>query len=152
LDGAWADGFHNIWKGHYFKEITDQILDTLMYYVPRGSKYSDIKIQHLEGELGNKPEDYSAFGNRKSRFGLVIQTRWKDDANTKTQEQWTESVFQSLKPLGTGKVYVNFMDNEGEDRVADAYSNMSFKTLKKIKSKYDPKNLFRSNQNIKPNK
>jgi len=123
-----------------------------LYYVPRGSKFSDIKIQHLEGELGNKPEDYSAFGNRKSRFGLVIQTRWKEDTNTESQEQWTESVFEGLKPSGTGKVYVNFMDNEGEDRVADAYSNMSFKKLKKIKSKYDPKNLFRSNQNIKPNK
>ncbi|MEK6153645.1 FAD-binding protein [Flavobacteriaceae bacterium 3-367] len=150
LDGAWGNGFHNIWKGHYFMEVTDEIVEVLQRNVPQGSPYSDVKIQHLEGAFGRMPEHATAFGNRKSRFGMVIQTRWLDSLRTTEQELWTNRLFNELKQKGTGKVYVNFMDNEGENRVKDAYSDSTFIKLKKIKKKYDPENLFRKNQNIKP--
>lgn len=150
LDGAWGNGFHNIWKGHYFMEVTDDIVESLQHYVPLGSAYSDIKIQHLEGKFGEMPENATAFGNRNSRFGLVIQTRWLDSLKTADQERWTDMVFKDLKQKSTGKVYLNFMDNEGENRVRDAYSDSAFIKLRSIKTKYDPNNLFRKNQNIKP--
>lgn len=150
LDGAWGNGFHNIWKGHYFMEVTDEIIESLQHFVPLGSAYSDIKIQHLEGKFGEMRENATAFGNRNSRFGLVIQTRWLDSLKTLDQERWTDMVFNDLKQKGTGKVYLNFMDNEGENRVKDAYSDSTFIKLKSIKRKYDPNNLFRKNQNIKP--
>lgn len=150
LDGAWGNGYHNIWKGHYFMEITDSMIAVLKDKVALGSPFSDIKIQHLGGKFAEMPEAATAFGNRNANFGLVIQTRWLDDANTEYQEQWTDDVFNELKRYTTGNVYVNFMDNEGEKRVRDAYPKKTMERLGKIKSKYDPGNLFRKNQNIKP--
>ena len=55
-----------------------------------------------------------------------------------------------MKPYSTGKVYVNFVADEGEARIADAYNARSFARLRVIKAKYDPGNLFRMNQNIRP--
>ena len=150
LDGAWGDGYHNLWQGHYFKELTDQMIDSLAFYVPLGSPFSDIKIQHLEGKFGRYPDSLSAFGNRQARFGMVIQTRWKEDSQTSKQEEWAHDVHQALRAPSTGKVYVNFMDNEGKKRVKDGYSEKDYDRLREIKRKYDPINLFRRNQNIPP--
>ena len=150
LDDAWGNGFHNLWKGHYFMEISEPFLDSVIHYIQIASPHSDIKIQHLEGVFGRVGENETAFGNRNSRFGLVIQTRWEGASETPTQLAWTEGIFKALQPLGTGKVYVNFMDNEGEERVKDAYNTSSFEKLQRIKQKYDPTNFFRKNQNIKP--
>ena len=152
LDGAWGDGFHNLWQGHYFMELTDQMIDSLASYVPQGSPFSDIKIQHLEGKFGRYPDSLSAFGNRQARFGMVIQTRWKEDSHTAQQEKWAHDVHQALRASSTGKVYVNFIDDEGQERVKDGYSEADYHRLRVIKRKYDPMNLFRRNQNIPPAK
>jgi len=150
LDGAWGNGYHNLWMGHYFNEINDITIEHLAKYVPMGSPYSDIKIQHLEGKFGQVPDSATAFGPRNARFGMVIQTRWKNQEQTPAQEQWAKRVHNALKAASTGKVYLNFMDLEGKERVKDAYSTSTYERLRNIKQKYDPGNLFRRNQNITP--
>ncbi len=150
LDGAWGDGFHNIWKGHYLNELPPAFIDTVVAYTKKASLHSDIKFQHLEGAFGRVDEQATAMGHRNSKFGMVIQTRWENDEETTEQEKWTEGIFTAAQRFGNGGVYVNFVDKEGKDRVKDAYNQNSFQRLKEIKAKYDPTNLFSGNQNIEP--
>jgi FAD/FMN-containing dehydrogenase len=73
-----------------------------------------------------------------------------DPENGEKLSTWTREYWTALHPFSAGGAYVNFMADEGQDRVQAAYRE-NYERLAKIKSKYDPKNLFRVNQNIKPN-
>jgi FAD/FMN-containing dehydrogenase len=64
--------------------------------------------------------------------------------------EWSRALFDAMKSHGTGKVYVNFVADEGDERVQAAYSRRTFVRLRAIKKAYDPLNRFRMNQNIRP--
>ena len=151
LDPAWGNGFRNQWVGHYLPELTDAAAETMLEHVTKvTSPFTDVKLAHLGGAVARVGENDTAFGNRESRYALVIQTRWKNPKEDSRQLAWTQQFFDAMKPHSTGKVYVNFVADEGEARIADAYNARSFARLRAIKAKYDPGNLFRMNQNIRP--
>jgi FAD/FMN-containing dehydrogenase len=151
LDPAWGNGFRNQWVGHYLPELTDAAAQTMLEYVSKvSSPFTDVKLATLGGAVARVGENDTAFGFRGSKYALVIQTRWKDPAESSQHLAWTQEFFDAMKPHSTGKVYVNFVADEGEKRVADAYNADTLKRLGKIKAKYDPGNLFRMNQNIRP--
>lgn len=151
LDPAWGNGFRNQWVGHYLPELTDAAAETMLEHVTKvTSPFTDVKLAHLGGAVARAGENDTAFGNRELRYALVIQTRWKNPEEDSRQLAWTQQFFDAMKPHSTGKVYVNFVAEEGEARIADAYNARSFARLRAIKAKYDPGNLFRMNQNIRP--
>ena len=151
LDPAWGNGFRNQWVGHYLPELTDAAAQTMLAYVSKvTSPFTDVKLATLGGAVARVGENDTAFGFRDSKYAFVIQTRWKDPEESRQHLAWTQEFFDAMKAHGTGKVYVNFVADEGEKRVADAYNADSLKRLRKIKAKYDPGNLFRMNQNIRP--
>jgi hypothetical protein len=151
LDGAWGNGFHNQWVGHYLPELTDAAAQTLLEHVSKvTSPYTDVKLATLGGAVARVGENDTAFSYRASKYALVIQTRWKNPDESRQHLAWTQEFFDAMKVHSTGKVYVNFIADEGEKRVADAYNARTFKRLREIKAKYDPGNLFRMNQNIQP--
>ncbi len=117
---------------------------------PRTPPFSDVKLAHLGGAVARVGENDTAFGYRDSRYALVIQTRWKNQGEDSRHLAWTQQFFDAMKAHSTGKVYVNFVADEGEARVKDAYNARSLERLRVIKAKYDPGNLFRMNQNIRP--
>jgi len=151
LDGAWGNGFQNQWVGHYLPEFTDAAAQTFLEYVGKvPSPLTDVKLAHMGGAVVRVGENATAFGHRKSKYALVIQARWRTPEETQANLAWTQQFFDAMKAHSTGKVYVNFVADEGERRVADAYNASSFNRLQHIKTKYDPGNLFRLNQNIRP--
>jgi FAD/FMN-containing dehydrogenase len=151
LDPSWGNGFCNQWVGHYMAEFTDAAAATLLDHVSMvSSPFTDVKLAHLEGAVARIGEDDTAFGNRNSRYALAIQTRWKNPEESARHLEWTQQFFDAMKPYGTGKVYINFVADEGEARIADAYNARSLARLRAIKARYDPGNLFRMNQNIRP--
>lgn len=151
LDGAWGNGFHNQWVGHYLPEFTDAAAQTLLEYVSKvPSPFTDVKLANMGGAIARVGEDETAFGFRNSKYALVIQARWKNPSESAQNLAWTQEFFDAMKAHSTGKVYVNFIADEGERRVEDAYTTRTFKKLRGIKAKYDPSNLFRMNQNIRP--
>ena len=105
-------------------------------------------IDGAASRVGNSdtPWDY-----RKSKWAQVIVGVDPDPANKERITNWTKSYWDALHPYSAGGAYVNFMMEEGEDRIKATYGK-NYKRLAKIKAKYDPKNLFRVNQNIKPAK
>lgn len=153
LDGAWGDGFHNEWMGHYLQTLSGDAVETILQHVDKiSSPFSDFKLAHMGGAVSRVGELETAFGSRNAEYALVIQTRWKDAATSDYHLQWTREFHQAMRPFSTGKVYVNFVANEGGDRVKDAYNDDAFQRLQMIKAKYDPANVFRMNQNILPGK
>lgn len=151
LDPAWENGFHNQWMGHYLPELTDGAAQTLVEYVAKvTSPFTDVKLAMLGGAMARVGEDATAFGHRDAKYAFVIQTRWNNASESAQHLAWTQEFFDAMKAHSTGSVYVNFLADEGEQRVADAYNAAAFQRLRKIKAKYDPNNLLRMNQNIRP--
>ena len=85
-----------------------------------------------------------------NEYALAIQTRWADVHQSAGHLAWSHAFFEAMKAHSSGKVYVNFMADEGPQRIKDAYEPHTFKRLQAIKAAYDPHNRFRMNQNIGP--
>jgi len=103
----------------------------------------------MEGVPSRVPENETAFSHRKTPFLLNIHTRWRNISDDERCLAWARELHDSTQPFAQG-VYVNFLSDEGESRVKAAYTQEVWDRLVEIKTKYDPDNLFRMNQNIKP--
>ena len=93
--------------------------------------------------------DATAYPQRNAHFIMNVHTRWREAAQDATCIGWARKLFQAAAPYALGSAYVNFMPDDEGDRIEKVYG-ANFKRLAAIKRKYDPDNLFRSNQNIKP--
>jgi FAD binding domain/Berberine and berberine like len=149
-DASWAPGFENYWKSDYLEAISDGAIDVLTAHLDSiTSPLSDFKIAYLGGAAARMPDD-SALSHRTLPILLNINTRWKPGEPAEPHLEWTRSLFEGMKPYSAGKVYVNFLMDEGQDRVRAAYGDDKYKRLVELKGRYDPGNFFRLNQNIKP--
>jgi FAD/FMN-containing dehydrogenase len=109
-----------------------------------------IQFRGLGGALARVGQDATAFAHRDRRYFVAIINIWLDAAeDAATHEAWTRSLWSILRPEGSG-VYVNFLENEGVDRIREAYPEATYNRLAGVKRRYDPGNLFRFNQNVTP--
>ena len=84
-------------------------------------------------------------------FNIHILSLWTDPADDEANIAWTRELAAAMKPFTTGRVYVNFIGDEGEERVVAAFGGPeAYARLRELKERWDPRNLFRFNQNIKP--
>ena len=151
FDGIWGEGYHNEWVGHYLDTYDADAISTIQRFVSEvPSPHTDVKLARLGGAFSETGEYDTAFGFRRSRYALVIQSRWEDPSETEKQLHWTRQFHAAMKEYSTGKVYTNFIGQEPAERVADAYSTRTYARLRELKKQYDPENLFRMNINIKP--
>ena len=90
-----------------------------------------------------------AWSNREAHFVMNAHTRWRDKADDADCIGWARQLFDATAPFATGSVYVNFMPDDEKGRVEKAYGK-NYRRLAEIKRRYDPDNLFRMNQNIRP--
>ena len=103
----------------------------------------------IDGKANRVGTDETPWGHRQAKWSEVIVGVDSDPANTKAITAWAKEYWEALNPHSAGGAYVNFMMEEGEDRVKATYGS-NYERLAVIKQKYDPTNLFRVNQNIKP--
>ncbi len=110
-----------------------------------------IVLEHNgDGAMSRVPEDATAFGYRNWPYNFLVTSIWSDPADADANVQWTRELWEAMQPHLADAVYVNYLGDEGEDRVRDAYPPAKYERLVALKTKYDPTNLFRMNQNIKP--
>jgi len=103
----------------------------------------------LGGAVARVPEDATAFPNRHAQHNLNIVGAWEiNDPDPKRHIAWVRQTWEAMQPFASG-AYVNFMMEEGDDRIKATYGD-NYERLVQVKTKYDPKNVFRVNQNIKP--
>jgi FAD/FMN-containing dehydrogenase len=150
LDPLLTPGARNYWKSHSFTTLSNGTIATLVDYAAKfPSPECELVCAQLGGVINRVPAAATAYPHRDIGFVLNIHTRWREPADDAACIAWARSVFTACKPLATGGVYVNFMPEEEKDRVVSAYLGNAGR-LAAIKAKYDPHNLFRINQNIRP--
>jgi FAD/FMN-containing dehydrogenase len=121
-------------------------------YSQASSPFSVRVIQHVGGEMQRGAGDPAAYSQRDAAFNQVIFTAWEDAGESEVHIKWARDISEAMKPFTTGGVYVNDIGREAEegpDMMRSAYGD-AYGRLVEMKNKYDPGNLFRHNQNIRP--
>ncbi len=150
FDGLVEHGARNYWKSHHLRDLTDPCIEAVkVYALKMPSTECEIFIPHMEGAPSRVHPEDTAFPHRNTPFVLSIHTRWQDAAEDERCIQWAKQFHLATKPFSQG-VYVNFLSEEGADRVKEAYNKEVWEKLVIAKNKWDPTNLFRMNQNISP--
>jgi len=151
FDEAFPHGRQSYWKSSLMHAIDDDAIDIAIDYMSRvPSAGTATLFEHYHGAYARSEGGETAFSHRSDPYDFVILSVWDDRAETPANVRWTREFFETMRPhLSTG-VYVNVLDNdEGVDRVKAAYGD-NYERLVALKHKYDPTNLFRMNQNIRP--
>lgn len=150
FDPLLTPGACNYWKSHNFVELSDGLLDVLVSQVAQlPTEECEIFIGQLGGAAGRVAPDAMAYPHRNANFAMNVHTRWREPADRQRSIDWARKLFTEAAPHATGGVYVNFMPEDESDRVSSAYGT-NYAHLMALKSKYDPGNLFRLNQNVRP--
>ena len=152
IDPSFPSGLRNYWTGDFLTGLPDEAIETLCrFHLSKPSPLTGIIIFPGGGALTRVPDGTMAIGQRQAPLNIHITSLWPDPADDDANIAWTRELGASLKPFTTGRVYVNFIGDEGQDRVIASFGREGYARLQALKDRYDPENLFRSNQNIKPN-
>ena len=150
FDPLLTPGARNYWKSHDLRQLSDAAAECVVDAVSTlPTAGCEIFIGHLGGAVGRVAPEAMAFGRRDAEFIVNVHTRWDSAADDQRCIAWARRVFDALAPHALGTVYVNFMPADEEARVPSAFG-ANYARLASLKAKYDPKNLFRMNQNIVP--
>jgi hypothetical protein len=150
FDGLLPAGLQWYWRADFFDEISDAAIDVHLKFgeqLPTG--LSTMHLYPIDGAASRVSADATAFAYRDGGWAGVIVGVDPDPANAGLISQWAKDYWQELHPTSAGGAYVNFMMNEGQDRIKAAYRG-NYNRLAQIKSRYDPDNIFHINQNIEP--
>ena len=150
FDPLLTPGSRNYWKSHNFTELNDDALDLMVEYTGKlPSPHCEIFIAYLEGKFNTIPANAMAYPNRDLKFILNVHGRWDDAKQDEAGISWARELFTATSKYASAGAYVNFMTEDEQDRVSKAYGP-NHDRLVQIKKKYDPNNLLKHNQNIKP--
>ena len=131
-------------------ELTDEVIDILVDHGLRiASPVTVFSIYHLGGAVARVREDETAFGARDAGHTVNVIGITVTGEGFEQEREWARGLWTALQPHHQN-VYVNFLMEEGEDRIREAYGATKYDRLKALKRRYDPDNFFRLNQNIQP--
>jgi FAD/FMN-containing dehydrogenase len=137
-------------KAHFLPALSDDAIDIVVEHF--ASVPSPLSLLFFQQSGGAMRRGDTADAHRDVFCNLILVAQWRDPTESECHIRWTRDLWQALKPYGTGGVYVNNIgreEEEGADQVRAAYGP-NYQRLAELKQKYDPENLFRHNQNIKP--
>lgn len=150
FDGIAGPGLQNYWRGDFVGELSDESIEA---HVEHGSKvpsiFSGIHLYPIDGVASRVAPNETAFNFREARWAEVIFGADPDPASAESLKEWVVSSWDALHPFSAGGSYVNFLADEGQERVEASYRD-NYARLREIKKRYDPTNLFQLNQNIRP--
>jgi FAD/FMN-containing dehydrogenase len=145
-------GWHYYWKSWELPPLQDAAIDTLVEQAHGiTSPRSYVIVFQLGGALARVGEHDTAFGQRDAAHDVNINAVWlPDDPARDEHVRWARECYAALEPFATGRTYVNFLADEGQQRVRAAYGEERYARLVALKRAHDPDNVFRLNQNIDP--
>lgn len=150
FDPLLTPGARNYWKSHNFSTLDDELFDVVIQSIDTlPSSQCEIFFAALGGVASQPPPDSAAYAHRDARFVMNVHGRWDDSADDQRCIGWAHDFFKASAPFASGSVYVNFLSADEGDRIRTAYG-VNYDRLIQVKRKYDPENLFRTNQNIEP--
>ena len=150
FDALYPAGHQWYWRGNFVNELSDEAIDIHLKYgseVP--TMQSTMHLYPVDGAVHRVGSNETAWSYRNATYSQVIVGVDPDPANAGRITAWTKEYHDELHPHSAGGAYVNFMMDEGQDRVKATYQD-NYDRLVAVKDQYDPNNLFRVNQNIRP--
>jgi FAD/FMN-containing dehydrogenase len=150
FDPLLPKGLQWYWKGDFVKDLSDEAIDVHLAYISKAP--SELSLMHLypiDGAVHCVAPTATAWNCRSATWSMVIAGIDPDPAKAGALKAWAKGYWEAVHPYNLGGAYVNFMMEEGEERIRATYGD-NYDRLVAIKKKYDPANFFRVNQNIKP--
>ncbi len=150
FDPSFPHGWHYYVRSCDVAALSDEVIDIVVEHGRRiTSPVTSIALWQMGGAVGRIDDEATAFNGRNAGFTFNINGNSKTAEGFDAERQWARDYWSALAPHHTS-VYVNFLMEEGEGRVRQAYGAAKYEKLKTLKRKYDPTNFFSLNQNIKP--
>ena len=164
-DEAWQPGFSRYWKSDYLRALPDEAIEVIVNHCERfrpptaGAGHADMlsiqptcyfEIGHMGGAISRVGDDESAVGHRDAPYLHGTFAVWREPEDREQQVAWVADLWEALLPYSDGGGYVNYLGEEGEERIRGSYGEKKYARLVDVKTKYDPTNFFSGQQNIKP--
>lgn len=149
-DASFESGWHYYFRSCDVAELNDDVIDIMVEHGRRiESPISSVGLWQLGGAVARVGEDGTAFNGRAAGHTFNINGNSKTAEGFDEEREWARGLWTALEPYHTS-VYVNFMMDEGQERVRQAYGPAKYQRLTALKRQYDSDNFFRLNQNIPP--
>jgi FAD/FMN-containing dehydrogenase len=152
LDPSAPPGQRNYWRGEYMTELPDAAIDTFVEHAakPLVPPFSQMLFFRVGGAVSAVADDATAFSHRDAQYIFHPISVWQDPAMDDQVIGANRAFCDAMRPHTTGAAYLNFTADD--DRVRGAYGEEKYARLVELKDRYDPDNVFRLNQNIKPSR
>jgi FAD/FMN-containing dehydrogenase len=151
LDPSAPPGKRSYWRGEYLRGLSDDAIETFLEHGPSlaaaAMPFSQMIIFRIGQGVAAMPDEATAFSHRDAEYLFHPISVWEDPADDERLIAANRIFCEAMRPYTTGGAYLNFTP---EDRVRDAYGDAKYERLVEVKDRFDPNNLFRLNQNIKP--
>jgi FAD/FMN-containing dehydrogenase len=150
FDAGTPSGTRWYWKSHYLNQLSDEAIEEFIVRARNlAGPLSIVAFEPMGGAISRITPDATAFPHRNANFTFGIYAGWLDPADDQANIAWTRQFHQAMAPYSTGGMYLNYLDRDDGNRVAEAFGK-NYRRLQQVKATYDPDNFFRLNQNIKP--
>jgi FAD/FMN-containing dehydrogenase len=150
FDGLYTKGLQCYWRADFFNELSDELAERHLEWGQRlPSMHSTVHLYPIDGAAHDVGSADTAFSYRDAGWAEVIFGVDPDPANAGAIRDWCVGYWDATHPYSAGGAYVNFMMDEGQERVRATYRE-NYDRLARAKAQYDPDNIFRVNQNIQP--
>ncbi|MEJ2084379.1 MAG: FAD-binding oxidoreductase [Acidobacteriota bacterium] len=152
FDPGFPKGSRNYWKACFLTDLSDECCEVLIQQANQApTPISLMAVEHLMGGAAARvPSEATAFGARDAEYNLLILGMGNEPGQDDAIRRWVRDSWRAVQPFASGATYVNYMDADESDRIAEAYSSTTYQRLVELKDRYDPQNRFHRNQNIAP--
>lgn len=150
FDGLYPKGLQWYWRGDFFRTVPDGAVQAHARFSEElPTMHSTMHLYPIDGAVTRVGQTDTAWAHRDVNFSQVIAGVDPDPAKAESLKRWSADYWDATHPYSAGAAYVNFMMDEGQDRVRASYGP-NYRRLSEIKAEYDPRNVFHINQNIRP--
>jgi FAD/FMN-containing dehydrogenase len=141
----------NYWKSVFLTELSDEAIRRIAALGrTRPTPHTRLHLIRLGGFPSRVAPEATAFATRDHAYIIHLISTWTDPADTNRCKSWTSEAYELLRPLGPPGAYLNFVGDEGQDRIRASFGEVTYRRLAKLKARLDPENRFALNQNIEP--
>jgi FAD/FMN-containing dehydrogenase len=139
-------------RSGFYASLDEKFIDSVLEHAPScPSPMAFFQLRPLGGAMARVPVEATAFSNRGANYLVAIIDIWEDQDTDGANLSWVEAAWDSIKETRHG-VYSNFLQEDAEERLGEAYAQRTLDRLAEVKARYDPDNFFNSNVNIAPKK
>ncbi len=151
VDPANPPGRRNYWKAENMDGLSDDAIDTMVEHAARmASPFSVVLLEPKGRAISRVEEDEMAIGGRDAAHTVYAFAMWEDPAESDTHVAWAREFMRAMEPYTIPGISLNFSSDQNVDKVMAFFGPEKYERLVALKNEYDPTNLFRLNQNIKP--